>query len=396
VAHRAPLGAQRLRDAEAHDGPVSGEDPLTVARRARGQRIERAERPVVLGVAAHQRTVDTVLAALQSTRRTRVVRQLSRERVVREGPLEQRHGLHRAHPRRQPAQRERHQPRAETVPDEMHPHPGRRLGEPPDRRPEPPLTDGSGPPLHRVVRGLPQQFLSALPRIGQPGQRELGAGTRGSRPGQGQGELLADRRRAPREHPGVALRLAVPEEVRREPRLRRLGRHRDEEPHQRAELLQGRIAVRLFVQQPDDLLDDRGPPREGFRERVPGALVEPGPTGRLRYGAGGHGPPEVGDRLVRETHRGPHHAHIADPCGRGCEGGDRAEEPAVEPGRHGPVVVPAVCEDDEVTHLARAHLREQPVTSAPVGVPVRVERQLPVGRNTHLQIRHDEPRPPLS
>lgn len=60
--------------------------------------------------------------AVQRTARPWVVRQSRRERVVRERPLEQCHGLHRAHALGQSAQGEGDQSPTETVPDEMDAH----------------------------------------------------------------------------------------------------------------------------------------------------------------------------------------------------------------------------------------------------------------------------------
>ncbi|CAM5640129.1 hypothetical protein SGRIM128S_02149 [Streptomyces griseomycini] len=92
------------------------------------------------GVAAHQGAVDAVLLPLEHASGARVVRQPGGERVVGE-PLEQRHRLHRAHALGEAAQRERDQPRAEAVPDEVHAHARRRVGQLADERAESALAD---------------------------------------------------------------------------------------------------------------------------------------------------------------------------------------------------------------------------------------------------------------
>ncbi len=339
------------------------------------------------GVAAHQGTVDAVLLSLEHSSGARVVRQPRRERVVRERPLEERHGLHRADALGQAAQRERHQPRAEAVPDEVHTHARRRLGELPDHPAETTLTDRPRAPFHGVVRRLPQQFVRPVPGV-RESEPALCAGHFEAR--QRPRELLAGPRRGTGDQLRLALRYPLRHGVRREQRLRPGRHHLHQQPDQPPELLQLGLLRRLLLQQPRDLVDEDGPAREGLQQRVPRVLVEHGPPGCL----GRHGPRQVRDRFVGEPHRGPQHSDVTDPGRRG-ESRDGCQEPVVEPVRARAVGVPAVREDDQIAHLPFGHPGEQAVALSARRVPVRVEGQLPVGSHTHRRIHHDRPpRPP--
>jgi acyl-homoserine lactone acylase PvdQ len=391
---RPPLAAEKTRQPEVDGGAA-------VARHPGGHRVDRPERRVEAREAADQRAVDTVLLTVQNALAPRVVRQPRRERVVGEGRLEQSHRLHVPYALGQPAQRERHQTPAEAVPHEMHPQPGRHLREPPDQRAKTALTDRARAPLHGEVRCLPQQFMRAVPDPREPERgldslgpgpasrsrltdRELAVGA-GPFLRQRPRELPAHLSRVPEEHLRVALRPGLRHGVRRERRPRRLGAQLDEQPYEPPELLQRRFLVRLLVQHPGDLVDQGGPAGEDLQQTAAGALVQSRPDGRRR-----HRPLEVGDRLVREPHRRPHHAHEPEPGVR-REPGERFEEPAVEPCRPRPVAVPAVREHDQILDAPLRRLLQQPVALPRVHIPVRVERQLPVGSHTHFRLRHDEP-----